>query len=114
VDPQNPPQPAHYADDEIDLFELFKSLWKEKVLIVGTTFVITLLRGGYAFLAKPTYEVSVKLNPQASEAAQIQPGDVPDTYADVTDLVKESDYKPNTSIKDGIANFAKWFTEFYG
>jgi len=32
----------------------------------------------------------------------------------VTDLVKEFDYKPNTSVKDGIANFAKWFTEYYG
>jgi len=48
------------------------------------------------------------------EFLPIQPGDVPDTYADVTDLVKEFDYKPNTSVKDGIANFAKWFTEYYG
>ena len=47
------------------------------------------------------------------EFLPIQPGDVPDTYADVTDLVKEFDYKPNTSVKDGIANFAKWFTEYY-
>ena len=48
------------------------------------------------------------------EFLPIQPGDVPDTYADVTDLVKEFDYKPNTSVKDGIANFAQWFTEYYG
>ena len=48
------------------------------------------------------------------EFLPIQPGDVPDTYADVTDLVKEFDYKPNTSVKDGIANFAKWFIEYYG
>ena len=48
------------------------------------------------------------------EFLPIQPGDVPDTYADVTDLVKEFDYKPNTSVKDGIANFAQWFSEYYG
>ena len=48
------------------------------------------------------------------EFLPIQPGDVPDTYADVTDLVKEFDYKPNTSVKDGIENFAKWFIEYYG
>ena len=48
------------------------------------------------------------------EFLPIQPGDVPDTYADVTDLVKEFDYKPNTLVKDGIANFAKWFSEYYG
>ena len=43
MDPQNPPQHPHYADDEIDLFELFESLWKEKVLIVAITFVIKLI-----------------------------------------------------------------------
>jgi len=48
------------------------------------------------------------------EFLPIQPGDVPDTYADVTDLVKEFDYKPNTSVKDGVASFAKWFSEYYG
>ena len=48
------------------------------------------------------------------EFLPIQPGDVTDTYADVSDLVKEFDYKPNTSVKDGIANFAKWFSEYYG
>jgi len=68
---QGAPAPMN---DEIDLFELFESLWKEKVLIVAITFVITLLGGGYAFLAKPTYEVSVKLNPEASEAVQILSG----------------------------------------
>ena len=68
---QGSPAPMN---DEIDLFELFESLWKEKVLIVAITFVITLLGGGYALLAKPTYEVSVKLNPEASEAVQILSG----------------------------------------
>jgi len=48
------------------------------------------------------------------EFLPIQPGDVPDTYADVSDLVKEFDYKPNTSVKEGIANFAQWFSDYYG
>jgi len=47
------------------------------------------------------------------EFLPIQPGDVPDTYADVTDLVEQFGYKPNISVKDGIANFAKWFKEYY-
>jgi len=69
MDPVNSPAP--YQNDEIDLFELFESLWKEQVLIVAITLVITLFGGGYAFFAKPTYEISVKLNPEASESAQI-------------------------------------------
>ena len=48
------------------------------------------------------------------ECLPIQPGDVPDTYADVTDLVDQFGYKPATPVKEGIANFAKWFTEYYG
>ena len=72
MDPQSPQQPPHYADDEIDLFELFESLWKEKVLIVAITFVITLLAGLYAFvIAKPVYEVSVKVKPEALEAVEL-------------------------------------------
>jgi UDP-glucuronate 4-epimerase len=48
------------------------------------------------------------------EFLPIQPGDVPDTYADVTDLVDQFGYKPATPVKEGIVNFAKWFTEYYG
>ncbi|OSM05309.1 NAD-dependent epimerase [Magnetofaba australis] len=44
----------------------------------------------------------------------LQPGDVPDTYADVTDLVKNLDYKPNTRVEDGIANFVAWYKEYHG
>lgn len=47
------------------------------------------------------------------EFLPIQPGDVPDTYADVTDLVDEFGYKPSTHVKEGIENFAKWFLEYY-
>ncbi len=43
----------------------------------------------------------------------LQPGDVPDTYADVQDLVTDMDYKPNTSVEEGIANFVDWYREFY-
>ena len=48
------------------------------------------------------------------EFLPIQPGDLPDTYADATDLVEQFGYKPATPVKVGIANFAKWFSEYYG
>jgi len=44
----------------------------------------------------------------------LQPGDVPDTYADVDALVADVDYKPDTSIEDGIKRFVDWYREFYG
>ncbi|OOG21997.1 capsular biosynthesis protein CpsI [Thioalkalivibrio denitrificans] len=43
----------------------------------------------------------------------LQPGDVPDTYADVKDLVDDVGYKPDTSVEEGVANFVKWYREFY-
>ena len=43
----------------------------------------------------------------------LQAGDVPDTYADVSDLVRDVDYKPDTSVEDGISNFVDWYLEYY-
>jgi UDP-glucuronate 4-epimerase len=44
----------------------------------------------------------------------LQPGDVPDTYADVDDLVRDLDYKPSTSVEVGIERFLEWYQEYYG
>ena len=46
------------------------------------------------------------------ELLPLQPGDVPDTYADIDDLVEQFDYKPNTSINHGVKNFANWYKEY--
>ena len=43
----------------------------------------------------------------------LQPGDVPDTYADVSDLVNDLGYKPGTLLETGIKNFVEWYKEFY-
>ncbi len=43
----------------------------------------------------------------------MQPGDVKATYANVDDLMKDFNYKPNTSIQKGIFEFIKWYKEFY-
>ncbi|MBT2143152.1 MULTISPECIES: NAD-dependent epimerase [unclassified Rhodanobacter] len=44
----------------------------------------------------------------------MQPGDVPDTWADVSALRRDVGYAPNTSIEDGVARFVKWYREYYG
>ena len=43
----------------------------------------------------------------------MQPGDVPDTYADVSDLMADFDYKPNTPLKDGVNAFVEWYKQMY-
>lgn len=48
------------------------------------------------------------------EFLPMQPGDVYQTYADVSELEKDFDFKPATSIEDGLNKFAKWYFEYYG
>ncbi len=47
------------------------------------------------------------------ELVPMQAGDVPITYADTTPLEKEFGFKPSTSLRDGLREFAKWYKEFY-
>ena len=43
----------------------------------------------------------------------LQPGDVPATYANVEDLVRDTGYRPDTTVEQGIANFVAWYRDFY-
>lgn len=44
----------------------------------------------------------------------LQPGDVPDTYANVDNLVEQFDYKPSTSVEEGVARFIDWYRQYFG
>ena len=44
----------------------------------------------------------------------MQDGDVVSTYADVSGLIDDFGYKPDTKLSDGIGEFVKWYREFYG
>jgi len=43
----------------------------------------------------------------------MQPGDVPDTWADVEDLVADVGYRPSTPVEEGVARFVEWYLEYY-
>jgi UDP-glucuronate 4-epimerase len=43
----------------------------------------------------------------------LQPGDVPDTYADVSDLTADTGYRPQTAVAEGVARFVEWYREYY-
>ena len=47
------------------------------------------------------------------ELVPMQPGDVPVTYADTSALERDFGFKPNTSLREGLRKFAKWYKEFY-
>ncbi|MHC4270334.1 MAG: NAD-dependent epimerase [Planctomycetota bacterium] len=44
----------------------------------------------------------------------MQPGDIPATYADISDLSKDVGFKPSTPIEDGIKKFVEWYRGYYG
>lgn len=48
------------------------------------------------------------------ELVPMQPGDVPVTFADTSALEADFDFKPNTSLRQGLRAFAEWYKEFYG
>ncbi len=47
------------------------------------------------------------------ELLPIQPGDVPDTYADVSSLVADTGYQPSTNVETGVKAFVDWYRNFY-
>lgn len=47
------------------------------------------------------------------ELVPMQPGDVPVTYADTSALERDFNYKPSTSLREGLRNFAEWYAKFY-
>ena len=44
----------------------------------------------------------------------LQPGDVPDTYADVSDLTADVGYRPATPVEVGVRRFVDWYLDYYG
>jgi len=48
------------------------------------------------------------------ELLPLQAGDVPDTEADVSELIAAVDYRPVVSVAEGVANFVRWYVEYHG
>jgi len=47
------------------------------------------------------------------EMLPMQPGDVTETFADVTDLMRDTGFRPQTSIEDGLRDFVAWYRNYY-
>lgn len=60
-------------------------------------------------------EIEQALNKEAQKVFMpMQPGDVYQTYADTSNLERDVNFKPNTSIKEGVRSFIDWYIRFYG
>jgi UDP-glucuronate 4-epimerase len=74
---------------------------------IGSNNPVNLMR--YIEVLEETLGIEAKKN-----YLPLQPGDVPDTFADVTDLMRDVGYKPSTPIEDGIRCFVAWYKDYYG
>jgi UDP-glucuronate 4-epimerase len=58
--------------------------------------------------------IETKLGLQAQKVLlPMQPGDVPMTWADTSDLQSDLDYCPNTPVDEGVSKFIDWYREYY-
>jgi UDP-glucuronate 4-epimerase len=48
------------------------------------------------------------------ELLPLQPGDVPNTFADVSEITINVGYRPRTSVREGVTNFVRWYREYFG
>lgn len=64
-------------------------------------------------LERVLMEEGVVDKPTAHELLPMQPGDVYQTYADVSDLERDFGFRPSTSLEDGLHKFARWYKSYY-
>lgn len=64
-------------------------------------------------LERVLMEEEVIDSPTKHELLPMQPGDVHQTYADVSELERDFGFKPSTKLEDGLRNFAKWYAGYY-
>ena len=98
------PAPNKYWDESKD--DLSTSFAPYKIYNIGNNNPVQLMRFINALesaLGKEAEKVYMDM----------QPGDVLRTYADVSDLERDINFKPSTSIEDGLAKFVEWYKEYY-
>lgn len=77
-----------------------------KIYNIGSNRPVELLR--YIEVLEDALQIKATKN-----LLPLQPGDVPDTYADVDALIEDIHYQPATSIEDGVSWFVQWYRDFY-
>jgi len=109
-----------YVDDIVDgvmkvmdkVPEVDENGARFKVYNIGNNNPVSLLKF-IEILEDCLIKEGVIKGPAEKEYLPMQPGDVYQTYADVDDLIKDFNWKPATSLEEGLGAFAKWYKAFY-
>ncbi len=98
------PEPNPEWDESTD--ELGASFAPYRVYNIGNNQPVQLMK----FINVLEEKIGKEANKQYME---MQPGDVLSTYADVSELERDIEFKPSTSIEDGLGKFVDWYNEYY-
>ncbi|TCD21216.1 chain-length determining protein [Pseudomonas sp. IC_126] len=106
--------PNPYRDDEIDLVELFKALWQQKLIIIGITIVVTVCAAAYAFLSRPVYEArAMVLPPFLSDIAAYNAGRNASTQNSLKSFSTEDVYAVFTRNLKSLSLRRAFFQDVY-
>lgn len=95
-----------FIDDIIEgIYKVLKKPSKYKIYNIANSKAIKLLD----FISILEKELNIKAN---KNFMPMQKGDVVSTYADISEVQKDLDYKPKTSLNEGIKIFVKWYKEY--
>lgn len=98
------PQPNPEWDESAD--DISESFAPYKIYNIGNNNPVKLMR----FINALESALGTEAN---KEYMEMQPGDVKRTYADMADLEEDINFKPSTSIEDGLQKFVTWYKEYY-
>jgi len=101
-----PRAPEKNTDWDESKDELGASFAPYRVYNIGNNQPVQLMK----FINVLEEKIGKEANKQYME---MQPGDVMRTYADVSELERDIDFKPSTSIEDGLGKFIDWYKEYY-
>lgn len=99
-----PPVPNPNWDERVD--DLSTSFAPYKIYNIGNNQPVPLMK----FINVLEEKIGIEAEKIYMD---MQPGDVLRTYADVTDLERDIDFRPNTSIEEGLNRFVDWYREYY-
>lgn len=99
-----PPVPNPNWDERVD--DLSTSFAPYKIYNIGNNQPVPLMK----FINVLEEKIGIEAEKIYMD---MQPGDVLRTYADVTDLERDIDFRPNTSIEEGLSRFVDWYREYY-
>ena len=101
-----PLAPEKNSDWDESVDELGASFAPYRVYNIGNNSPVPLMK----FINVLEEKIGKEANKQYMD---MQPGDVLRTYADVSELERDIDFKPSTSIEDGLGKFVDWYKEYY-